>query len=124
MKMFTTIKPLELFSPEIATHMLRIHSPDSDLDFHAEYFTFSDALGGDIFVVDTQEEAEQVVNGQLFDIIEDLPSYRLYWLANNNAGGPTYFVPKALVATLTPDPDSSYYFDPDPILSVIPNAGA
>jgi hypothetical protein len=120
MKTYERIEQLLKDYPSIAQYMLKIHSPESDLDFYSPEFRFHLALGGDVLVVETPSEAHQEIDNQLFDVIEDLDGYRLYWLANNNAGGPSYFVPMAFVTSLQPDPDSNIIENSDPILSVIP----
>lgn len=73
-----------------------------DYDFLTEY-------GGSVFVVETVEDLKEVkglpTDGETatnlyetykldFDIAEYFKGFALFALMNNNAGGPTYFIPK------------------------------
>ena len=94
MQVFETFQSLNDYYPEIHDYMTAIIDK-SDL-----YELISWVLGGDCFVVETEEDYEEVKEQPWYDSAEEaLPGWYLFFVANNNAGGPSWWVPAQFVST-------------------------
>lgn len=95
MKTFEYLSDLADYNSFLAEHISK-HIDRSDRDE-----SFSWVLGGDVYIISTVEEYRKVIaENQFFDIAEDInDSWHMLWVANNNAGGPTYFVDRDIMET-------------------------
>jgi hypothetical protein len=93
MQVYTRITTLADDHPELAD-IINKHLSASDL---IEDFMWS--LGGDVHVVETQEEYDHLISTEaFFDIAEEVGyEWFQFVVINNNAGGPTWFVPNAFL---------------------------
>ena len=93
MKTYETFTALNDDYPEIHDYMVSI------LDKSDLVEPISWVLGGDTFVIETEEEYEAHVRSQPFyDSAEEaLPGWYMFFCAFNNAGGPSWWVPAHMV---------------------------
>lgn len=93
MKTYNHLRTLKSEHPELAQVVMSAIAPD--------YFDdeFMSTLGGYVFVVDSKEEYHRVLDeNTYFDIAEEpTPEWLMLVCMNNNAGGPTWFVPTTFV---------------------------
>lgn len=57
------------------------------------------SLGGDVHIIETEEEYREMLDDHDFlDMAEEtIPGWFLFLLCTNNAGGPSYYVPTHMV---------------------------
>lgn len=93
MKTFTNLKSLTAHNSFLGKH---IKQHIDQTDYSCE-FTWS--LGGDVHIAETVEDAQKIFReNPFFDISESVnDSWHILFIANNNAGGPTYFVPRDII---------------------------
>jgi len=101
MKKFTNVTELAEGCPELLDYFKYYH--DGELvDGFANYF------GGDVFVIETAEDLDKIETStgqsireapQSFDGCNEMldGTYTEFFLCTNNAGGNSYYVPKAIV---------------------------
>jgi hypothetical protein len=93
MIVFTKFRDLRDHYPDISEDIRSI-LPSNNLN---EDFMWS--LGGDVHIIDTQEEYLHVLKeNEGWDIAEErIPGWFLLVNCNNNAGGPSYYIPTAIL---------------------------
>jgi len=94
MKTFTQLSTLAAEYPKLATQ-LSCWIPAADI-----HKSFQWNLGGDVYVVESQEEyLSMFADNAPFDIVEEdwVPGWSMLALINNNSGGPTWFVHKDIL---------------------------
>ncbi len=93
MIVFNKFRDLQDHYPEISEHIRSVISAD-DLE---EEFSWS--LGGDVHIIDTQEEYLHISRGnEYWDVAEEaMPGWFLLVDINNNGGGPSYYIPTAIL---------------------------
>lgn len=94
MKIYETFRELEDEQPDIYEHISTFVSKE-DLDQPPWA-----VLGGDLFIVETREEYEAMLKEhEFFDVAELVMEGKWFnfFIANNNAGGPSYYVPPQFV---------------------------
>lgn len=92
-----TIQVLFKDLPKVAAHYMALMDENN---------SFMQSLGGPVYRVTRASEFEEIAQKQdyQFDIFRTHPADGDYYEAvviNNNAGGPTWVVPKAFVNTIT-----------------------
>lgn len=107
---------------DIYNEIKRIYDTFEPGDLNPE-FNMSDDLGGGVYLVETLEDLKEIETTSVkddhnyyslletaaaFDVAEWLPEgdHALFVLCNSNAGGPSYFIPKA-IAALCPNVEES-----------------
>ena len=92
MQQYESFIELNDHHPEIYDYMTAIIDK-SDL-----YEPISWVLGGDCFVIEDEEDYQEVKDQPWYDSAEEaLPGWYLFFVANNNAGGPSWWVPAHMV---------------------------
>lgn len=92
MKTYESFNELNDDYPEIHDYMVSILDK-SDLDEPISW-----VLGGDCFVVETEEDYQEVKDQPFYDAAEEAsPGWYMFFVANNNAGGPSWWVPAHMV---------------------------
>ena len=97
MQVFETFQSLNDSYPEIHDQISQFASAD---DYPGQPLSW--VFGGDVYVVETEEEyREMLEEHQFFDIAELVIDGKWFnfFIANNNAGGPSYYVPPSFVKT-------------------------
>jgi len=62
------------------------------------YEPISWVLGGDCFVVETETDYQEVKSQPWYDSAEEaIPGWYMFFVANNNGGGPSWWVPAHMV---------------------------
>jgi len=100
MKTFTSTNDYDQMPTDIADFLKRI--------FEGEQGMFDYLGGGDVFIVEYIDELSNIVvdyetGGTAedtvtpMDSVEKLENHTMFFLATNDAGGPSYFVPNILV---------------------------
>ena len=114
MKTFTLVSEIDTLPPEVASSIRDILDslPPEDTE---NLETLSELLGGDVFLIEAAEDLHQIktaaydassdswhdVTSIVYapDAIEQLGGDNGHWmwfLANNNAGGPSYYIPNEI----------------------------
>lgn len=93
MKVFEYLSDLADYNSFLADHI------SSHIDISDRDEMFSWTLGGDVHVITTVEDFNKVMSENVFfDIAEDInDSWHMLFVATNNSGGPTYFVPRDIL---------------------------
>ena len=93
MKVFQTLPLLEKAYPYLSHKLLENSCPASGFDMTHPDFNFMKDLGGDVYVLESRDDAWNCLEGNRFDIIETIgEGWYMFVLINNNGGGPTYFI--------------------------------
>ncbi len=94
MIVFTNFADLNDHYPDIADNLKSFLTEDE-----IQEPDFLSTLGGDVHIIDTQEEYLQVLSENAsWDMAEEiLPGWFFLLTCNNNAGGPSYYIPTAIL---------------------------
>lgn len=74
--------------------------------------SFMEFLGGDVHVIETQEDANAALEQYDMDVVHHCDGYVMCFSINNNSGGPTFVFPTDLYREQTPtevDVDETNY---------------
>ena len=94
MIVFTNFADLNDHYPDIAENLTKFLTPE---DIAEE--DFLGTLGGDVHIIDTREEYLHVLKeNDTWDMAEEIiPGWFLLLNCNNNAGGPSYYIPTCIL---------------------------